>query len=232
MKTAVKALLAGSLMMVAGVAAVGATNQTGSAAKEQSRILPTAGKSRAGDYGRALLQLAQAARPWPAAEGPANFAPMQAGGGGPHGAGPGGPAIPGPQPAYFGPFEGPPRPFAAGAPPAAMARFVCEEDIDRHAAQAGYLKSKLRLAGAQKEAWQKIEQAAEPVVEKMQKACASLPGQPGEPPNFATMIAMADQQLSLRAEYVHAIAAPARALYDMLSPQQRSVLDRPPPPMF
>ncbi len=232
MKTAVKALFAAGLVIGAGVAAVGATYPAPPVPKDQARILSEAGKSRAEEYSRALLQLTQATRPRPDVDAPVTFVPMRAGDGGPHMTGPRG--VGRPPPAHFGPLGGPPGPFAAVPPFAAMGpnRFACEEDIDRHAALAGYLKSRLRLEGAQKEAWRKIEQAAEPVVEKMQKACASLPAQPGEPPNFAAMIEMADQQFSLRAEFVHAIIAPARALYDTLSSEQRRVLDRPPPPML
>jgi hypothetical protein len=141
---------------------------------------------------------------------------------------------PGPDAAFRGaaPLAPPYGPMFGGPPipPMGPGRPGCDERIDRQAAVTGYLKSKLRLQGAQMDAWQKIEQAAQPVVEKMREICASLPLEPGAPPALPTTLETLEKQLSVHAEFVHAIRGPVQALYDTLSPQQRAVLDR--PPMF
>jgi hypothetical protein len=199
------------------------------AAKDQARVPFDADLGIKEDYGANFVQLAQPTPPPSGHPGPLD--PPPARDGGPYGAGPAyhfGPPGLGERP--FGTFAGPPGLFAAGVPFDAMApnRLACEEDIDGHAAVAGYLKSKLNLQGSQKEAWLKIEQAVDPVVEKMHQACTSLPTEPDVRPTFPVMIELADKQLSLRAEFVQAISGPAVALYEILSPDQRSILDRPP----
>jgi hypothetical protein len=119
-------------------------------------------------------------------------------------------------------FAGPPFPSIS------LDRLGCDESIDHRAAMAGYLKSKLRLQAGQRDAWQKIEQAAEPATDKMREICASLPPEPGPPPSSPNMVGIAEKQLAAQAELLRAIAGPLQALYDVLSPEQRAVLDRPP----
>lgn len=186
--------------------------------KDQSRLPSKTMSGSSVDYADGLLELAQMSKPpLPRPFGPPN--PPFANPDGPYGAGQRGFEPP------FGPPPGPPpmRPIAAD-------RRACAETIDRAAGMAGYLKSKLNMDGAQKDAWQKIEQAAEPVVVKMRQICATLPDEPDGPPNFPAVIALADRQFAVRAEFVHAILGPAKGLYDMLSPEQRAILDRPLPP--
>ena len=64
----------------------------------------------------------------------------------------------------------------------------CEENVDRYAAIAGYLKSKFRLQGSQKQAWQKIEEAAEPALESIHELCAPLPDRMAGPPAAPDML--------------------------------------------
>lgn len=255
MNTAAKALISVCLLAIAvAIAAMKPIDARGSETavsrpKDQSRLPSTATHGEMADYADNLLQLAHAVKPRPAASAdqgewavadaggplaplPPGFAPPA---GGPrHGLGQGLGQGPGP-----GPGQGPgwgPGPALARPPglpafaPMPPDRHACAEQIDHGAGAAGYLKSKLNLDGAQKDAWLKIEQAAEPVVQKMRQFCASLPAEPGAPPNFPTLIEMADTQFTLRAEFVRAIVAPAKALYELLSPEQRAVLDRPLPP--
>jgi hypothetical protein len=111
-------------------------------------------------------------------------------------------------------------------------RRACEEDIDLHAALAGYLRSKLRLQGTQLEAWQKIELAAFPAVEALRRICAELPDRGVATPSVPDAFDHAQRRLAATAEFLQAIREPVRALYDTLSPDQRAVLEPlPPPPM-
>lgn len=109
-------------------------------------------------------------------------------------------------------------------------RRACEEDIDRHAAFAGYLRSKLQLQGTQHEAWQTIELAARPAVEALRRVCAELPDRGVATMSVPEAFEHAQRRLAASAEFLGAIREPLRALYDTLSPDQRAVLELPPPP--
>jgi hypothetical protein len=120
--------------------------------------------------------------------------------------------------------DGPMRPEVWIGPPQAG----CEENVDRYAAIAGYLKSKVRLQGSQKQAWQKIEEAAQPAVESMNELCARFPDRMAGPPATPDMLDFVQKQLSARAAVLRAIREPVRAFYDSLSAEQRGVLQSPP----
>jgi hypothetical protein len=192
--------------------------------KDPARIEPAAMGMAPYDVAMALIELAQAP---PAPNAPA----FPAGPDGGHERipprpgffGPGGPA------GMPGPFGGPPAMpgTMAGAMPPPSPRLACEEAINRHMALAGYLKGKLRLQGSQKDAWQKIEQAADPAVDKMRDLCAQLPSQMSGPPTLPDGIDLAEKQLAARGEFLRAIREPVRALYETLSPDQRAALNPP-----
>jgi hypothetical protein len=124
-------------------------------------------------------------------------------------------------PGWPGPMMGHGPHFAL--PPA---RTICEERINRISALAGYIKSKLRLQGVQKDNWSKIELAAEPTIEKMREACGSLPNDASAPPTMPTMILFGGKEASARAEFLSVISKPAQAFYDSLSTEQREMLNR------
>ena len=134
--------------------------------------------------------------------------------------------------------SGPMRPYGPMGPHGPMGpdgmmeppRRECLENIHRHAALAGYLKSKLRLRESQKEAWQKIEAAAGPAVKAMQALCDQLPDRPGPPPAMSDMIDFAEKQYSAQATFLRAIREPFRALYDSLTAEQRALQSQLPPP--
>jgi hypothetical protein len=122
--------------------------------------------------------------------------------------------------------------MAMHAPPGPLPpnRAACEEDINRSAAMAGYIKSKLQLQGSQKDAWRKIEEAAEPAVEKLRQTCALLPVSMSLPPSLPEAIDLAAKQFAIRAAFLQAISGPVHALYETLSSDQRAALSPPPPP--
>lgn len=219
-----------ALVLAGGLAAAGISVAVHAAArdggplptKDQARVPANAGLLPGEDYGSTLVQLAQAARPQP-----------------PQGEGlrpPGGPDESGPPPFHrmMGPaaaFFGPP-PFLMPGPrgPMPFTRAGCEEGINRQAAMAGYIKSKLNLQGNQKDAWRKIEEAAESAVAKLRQVCAQLPVNAGPPPAAPDMIDFAAKRAAARAEFLQAVSGPVRALYDTLTPDQRAALVPPMPP--
>lgn len=219
-----------ALVLAAGLAAAGISVAVHAAArdggplpaKDQARVPSNAALVQSEDYGTALVQLAQAARPQP-----------------PQGEGrrpPGGPDESGAPPFHrmMGPPSEPfgPPPFMMPGPhgPMPFTRVGCEEDINRHAAMAGYIRSKLNLQGTQKEAWRKIEEAAEPAVIRLRQVCTQLPVNAGPPSALPDAIEFAAKRAAARAEFLQAVSGPVRALYDTLSPDQRAALVPPMPP--
>lgn len=182
--------------------------------KDQARLPSSAIAGQSDDYGTALIQLAQATRPTPP-EGAGHMPPPDEG----MRPMPGGPMRPDGEP--FGP---PPMARHRPGPPPPPTRAACEERMAHHAAMAGYVRSKLQLQGAQKDAWRKIEDAAEPAVAKLHQICALLPVQLGPPPALPDAVEFAAKQAAARAELLQAVSGPIRALYDTLSPDQRAAL--------
>lgn len=216
-----------AVVLAASLAAVGigaavhaaASEKPALPAKDQARLPSSAIAGQGDDYGTALIQLAQVARPQP-----------------PEGAGRVPPPEEGMRPMSGGPMRPDGEPF--GPPPMARhrpglmppTRAACEERMAHHAAMVGYIRSKLQLQGAQKDAWRKIEDAAEPAVAKLHQTCALLPAQPSPPPALPDAIEFAAKEAAARAELLQAVTGPVRALYDTLSPDQRAALMPPPPP--
>lgn len=107
-------------------------------------------------------------------------------------------------------------------------RMVCEERLHREAALQGYLKSRLRLTPPQREAWQKVELAANPIIDRERELCAQLPAEDVGPPELTAGLEFAEKMLTAQAEFLRAIREPLRALVDTLTPEQRTTLNCPP----
>ncbi len=133
----------------------------------------------------------------------------------------------GPPPAFGAPAAphaafGPIFPSAVPAPPPPpLTRAACEDRINSEAAMVGYLKSKLRLQPHQREAWQKLENAAQPAIEKLHAACDSLPIEASAPTPLPDMVDLAEAEMSARVELLRATREPLRALFASLTPGQR-----------
>lgn len=220
MRIPVTAVVLAASLAAAGIGAAvhaAASEKAALPVKDQARLPSSAIAGQGDDYGTALVQLAQVTRPQPP-EGAGRMPPDE-----------------GMRPMPAGPMSPDGEPF--GPPPMARhrpgmmppTRAACEERMAHHAAMAGYIRSKLQLQGAQKDAWRKIEDAAEPAVAKLHQICSMLPVQPGPPPALPDAIEFGAKQASARAELLQAVTGPVRALYDALSPDQRAALVPPLP---
>jgi LTXXQ motif family protein len=78
----------------------------------------------------------------------------------------------------------------------------------------------------------KIGEVATPFRAKMYDICKLLPDNSSGSLTLPSTIEVLEKQISLQIELVHAIAEPLRALYGMLSPDQRAILDHAPPQML
>lgn len=114
-------------------------------------------------------------------------------------------------------------PFGAQLPPPPM-RAACLEEISVSVALAGYIKSKLNLQATQRELWRKIEDAAEPHLDRWRKACSLLPEKPVASTNFPELISAAAERMAARAAFLAAVNEPFRALYGTLANDQRETL--------
>jgi hypothetical protein len=143
--------------------------------------------------------------------------------------------------AFDGGFEGAPQ-IAQAAPPAApppaagggadrMRNFspkaMCEEHIARRIGNRAYLKSRLDLKPEQVTAWNTFEKAADEASAKEKARCASLPTEMKTPPNFADRFSRREEMMKTRVESLAAVKPSLMALYAMLTPEQKAILDRP-----
>jgi hypothetical protein len=143
--------------------------------------------------------------------------------------------------AFDGGFEGAPQ-IAQAAPPAAqppaagggadrMRNFspkaMCEEHIARRIGNRAYLKSRLDLKPEQVIAWNTFEKAADEASAKEKARCASLPTEMKTPPNFADRFSRREEMMKTRVESLAAVKPSLMALYAMLTPEQKAILDRP-----
>jgi hypothetical protein len=184
-----------------------AAGETSSHEKDQRRVPTLLAATDAPAAGAPLVQLAHAYRPEAGRMPP----PM--------------PGNPPPPPFLqmppFPPSEGP-----GVLPPASQA--ACEEEVSRKSALVGYFKSKLRLQdGSQREAWQKLEQAAGAAMEKLHAACDQLTAETPPSPDAVGTLDVVIRKLSADVEFLQAIREPLRGLYQQLSPKQRAMLQPP-----
>lgn len=101
---------------------------------------------------------------------------------------------------------------------------LCGEEVSRKSALVGYVKSKLRLQEPQRDAWQRLEQAAHAAIERLHAACDQLPTDASGPPNVVDTIDVAVRRLSADVEFLQAMREPLRGLYEQLSREQRLML--------
>jgi hypothetical protein len=130
---------------------------------------------------------------------------------------------------HMGPQMGPPMGMGPPPPPT---RAACEDRIDVETAMAAYVKAKLRLQPSQREAWQKLEAAAQSSIDKIRAACAGFPADANVAVSLPEMLDAVEADLSARAEFLRATREPLRALYAALTPEQRLAAQPflPPPP--
>lgn len=156
---------------------------------------------------------------------------------GPHAAGllpppPFGPLLP---PPSFGALPIPPfgldtaRLLSAGTPSLAVAapRDACLNEIAAEAALHAYVVAKLTLTDAQEPLWQRLEAAFRKGAEARRKTCESLPATvEAPPPSLPRAMAIERDMLTARLAELQEVQPALTPLYDSLSPEQRSVLER------
>jgi hypothetical protein len=139
----------------------------------------------------------------------------------------------GPPPGIMDRF-GPPLPargpgFPEGPPPQFAPRRACLEDINRQMGIYGYTKSKLQLSDGQKTAWKAVEDALDASMGKLRAVCETLPNDVVGPRGIIERSDFLENQLAARLDLIRALKAPMQLLIGQLTPDQRALLDAPPP---
>jgi LTXXQ motif family protein len=101
----------------------------------------------------------------------------------------------------------------------------CTERLAWRAAMRAYAEAKLNLTAEQRPLWDKVQSAAQAEEQKERQLCAGL-----KPRAEATLLDRMDrmqQFLSTRLDALQSAKPAVQALYQALTPEQRTILDHP-----
>jgi hypothetical protein len=120
---------------------------------------------------------------------------------------------------------------AVGGPERMMREFspkaFCEDRVARRIGHRAYLKSRLDLKPDQMPAWDAFQKAADEASAKEKAKCATMPTEVKTPPTMPERLARREEMMKSRLESIQAVKPSLTALYDKLSPEQKTVLDQP-----
>ena len=105
----------------------------------------------------------------------------------------------------------------------------CEERLAHRAGIIAYTVSKLNLTAEQKPLWDKLNGVVQSAADKERQLCASLPTQAG-PQAQATILdrmSRREQFLSARLQGLQQARPALEALYQALTPEQKTIIDHP-----
>jgi hypothetical protein len=105
----------------------------------------------------------------------------------------------------------------------------CEERLAHRAGIIAYTVSKLNLTAEQKPLWDKLNGVIQSSADKERQLCANLPTQAG-PQNQGTILdrtSRREQFLSARLQALQQARPALEALYQSLSPEQKTTIDHP-----
>ena len=123
--------------------------------------------------------------------------------------------------------------LAQAAPPAAAAgrsfspKDMCLDQVARRIGNRAYIKARLELKPGQMTAWNAFEKAAGEASTKASARCAALPTEMKERPNYVERLSMMEDAMKARTASIEAVKPTLVALYGVLSPEQKAILDRP-----
>jgi hypothetical protein len=101
----------------------------------------------------------------------------------------------------------------------------CEERLAWRAAMRAYTEAKLDLTPEQRPLWDKVQTIAQSEQQKERQLCTGL--KPGSETTVLDRFDRMQQFLSTRLEALQAAKPAVQALYQALTPEQRSIFDHP-----
>jgi hypothetical protein len=105
----------------------------------------------------------------------------------------------------------------------------CEERLARRAGIIAYIVAKLNLTAEQKPLWDKLNVVIQSAADRERQLCGSLPTQPG-PQAHGTILdrlGRREQLLSARLQALQQARPALEALYNSLTPDQKTMIDHP-----
>ncbi len=123
--------------------------------------------------------------------------------------------------------------LAQAAPPAAAAgrtfspKSMCQDLLARRIGNRAYIKARLELKPEQMTAWNAFEKASDEANAKSNARCAALPAELKERPNYVDRLSMEEDAMKARVASIEAVKPTLTALYAVLTPEQKAILDRP-----
>jgi hypothetical protein len=130
------------------------------------------------------------------------------------------------------PAAGPDRRGPGADRPAFNPKAMCLDMVGRRAGNRTALKVRLELKPEQMSAWDAFAKVADDADSKEIARCNTLPTEMKERPNFLDRLTMEETVMKARADRLAAVKAPLTALYNVLTPDQKVVMDRPRPMMM
>lgn len=122
----------------------------------------------------------------------------------------------------------------AQAPPPAAApgrtfspKDMCLDQVARRIGNRAYIKARLELKPDQMTAWNAFEKASDEASIKANARCATLPTDMKERPNYVDRLSKEENAMKARVATIEAVKPTLVALYGVLSPEQKAILDRP-----
>src|SRR5262249_14831982 len=130
----------------------------------------------------------------------------------------------------------PPQPPSPGAGPDRRAdrpafnpKTFCLDQVARRASNRAYIKVRMDLTPEQLTAWNAFAKAADDADAKDVARCNALPTEMKERPNYVDRLGVEEEVMKARIERIEAVKPTLLAFYNTLSPEQKTVLDRPRP---
>jgi hypothetical protein len=101
----------------------------------------------------------------------------------------------------------------------------CTERLARRSAMRAYAEAKLNLTAEQRPLWDKVQNAVQAEEQKERQLCAGL--KPGAEATLLDRMDRMQQFLSTRLDGLQSAKPAVQALYQALTPEQRTILDHP-----
>lgn len=123
--------------------------------------------------------------------------------------------------------------IAQAPPPAAASgrsfspKDMCLDQVARRIGNRAYLKVRLELKPDQTTAWNAFEKASDEASTRANARCATLPAEMKERPNIVDRLSMEESAMKARVAAIEAVKPTLTALYAVLSPEQKAILDQP-----
>jgi hypothetical protein len=104
---------------------------------------------------------------------------------------------------------------------------MCQDGLARRVGNRAYIKARLELKPDQMAAWNAFEKAADDASAKERARCAALPAEMKDTPNYVDRLTMREDMMKARLASIEAVKPTLLTHYNVLSPDQKAVLDKP-----